>query len=71
MAFGNVPRVGHSARPIQVRYFQEPDIAELETRINEWLADDARREIVEIRQSVCQPKVDELTLIVSIWYIEA
>ncbi|MGH7505538.1 MAG: hypothetical protein ACRELX_07790 [Longimicrobiales bacterium] len=69
MVFGVIPRVGHGARPVQVRFFQEPGIAELEAAINEWLAGDARREIVDIRQSVVNGRNDQRELIVSIWYV--
>jgi hypothetical protein len=70
MVFANVPRVSHPARPIQVRFFQAPDIARLESEINEWLGADARREIVDVRQSVNTAQGIR-QLIVSIWYIES
>jgi hypothetical protein len=69
MGFAIVPRVPHGARPIQVRFFQEADLAQLETEINAWLAEDARREIVDIRQSIGGQNARDI--LVSVWYVKA
>lgn len=68
MAFAIVPRVSHGARPVQVRFFQDPDLAQLETEINAWLAEDSRREIVDVCQSVGQSSRD---ILISVWYVKA
>lgn len=65
------PNIKAASRPMQVRFFQEPDIADLESAINGWLSDHPRCEIVEVRQTAITGKpgaVEEL--IVSVWYIE-
>jgi hypothetical protein len=68
MTFGT-PRVHHD-RQMQVRFFQETDIAELETAINNWLAVNPRREIVNVLQSAIFPPGAGRELIVGVWYIE-
>jgi hypothetical protein len=70
MNFGQFPRVPADRHPMQVRFFQEPSIADLETAINNWLAVSPRREIVEIRQSVLALPTGARELILSIWYID-
>jgi hypothetical protein len=56
--------------PVQVRFFQEPDIAALESAINTWLSVRPRREIVDIRQSALPVPGGGRDIIVSIWYID-
>jgi hypothetical protein len=60
----------HHDRQMQVRFFQETDIAELETAINNWLAVNPRREIVNVLQSAIFPPGAGRELIVGVWYIE-
>jgi len=69
MSFGQ-PRIHTGREPVQVRFFQEPDVAALETAINAWLALRPRREIVDIRQSALPLPGGAREIIVSIWYIE-
>jgi len=66
----HVPHISADHQPLQVRFFREPDIADLEAAINKWLALAPRREIVEIRQSVMSPAPGVRDLIVSVWYVD-
>ena len=53
---------------MRVQFFQEKDIAALESAVNGWLAVDPRREVVHVLQT----EVDGTSgpeIIVSIWYI--
>lgn len=59
-----------SARPMQVRFFQGPDIADLETAINAWLSKHPRCEIIEVCQTGVPVAGSAPDLIVSVWYIE-
>ncbi|MGH7502258.1 MAG: hypothetical protein ACREL7_10930 [Longimicrobiales bacterium] len=70
MGIGHFPRVPADRKPMQVRFFQEGDIADLETAINHWLAVSPRREIVDIRQSVLSTQAGGRELLVSVWYID-
>lgn len=63
-----VPRVPHGQKPVQVRFFQDLDLAQLEAEINAWLAEDARREIVEIRQSTGGQHGRDI--LISVWYVQ-
>ncbi len=67
MAYDVVPRVRVETR-LQVRFFVDSEIAPLESAINEWLTQNPRREIVQIRQSVI-PGGQRSDIIVSIWYV--
>jgi hypothetical protein len=53
---------------MRVRFFQEPDIADLEAAINTWLSIDPRREIVHVQQSAIETHGGR-ELMVSVWYI--
>jgi len=67
MEFGG-PRIRPERRPMRVQFFQEKDIAALESAVNGWLAVDPRREVVHVLQT----EVDGTSgpeIIVSIWYI--
>jgi hypothetical protein len=55
---------------MQVRFFQGPDIAELETAINAWLTKHPRCEIIEVCQTGVPVVGSAPDLIVSVWYIE-
>jgi hypothetical protein len=55
---------------MQVRFFQEADIAAMEAAVNTWLALKARREIVEVHQSVLAVPGGGRELIVSVWYLD-
>jgi hypothetical protein len=55
---------------MQVRFFQEPDIADLEVAINEWLSKHPRCEIAEVKQTPIVKGGGPTELIVSLWYIE-
>jgi hypothetical protein len=55
---------------MQVRFFQEPDIAGLETVINDWLSRHPRCEIAEVKQTALTKPGGLEELIVSVWYIE-
>jgi hypothetical protein len=68
MTFGT-PRM-HQERQMQVRFFQETDIAELETAINNWLAVRPRREIVNVLQSSLYGPGGQREILVSVWYVE-
>lgn len=67
------PRV-RIQRTMQVRFFQERNLEALQDTLNEWLAQRADREIVEIHQSVlAEPggrAATDREVIVSVWYIE-
>jgi hypothetical protein len=69
MGFAIVPRVPHGARPVQVRFFQDLDVAQIETEINAWLAEDSRREIVDVRQSIGGQNGRDI--LVSVWYVKS
>jgi hypothetical protein len=69
MSFGQ-PRIHVERGPVQVRFFQEPDVGSLEAAINAWLALKPKREIVEIRQSALTVPGLGRDIIVSIWYID-
>lgn len=70
MAIGPLPRVSSDHRPMQVRFFQEADIAAMEAAVNTWLALKPRREIVEVHQSVLAVPGGGRELIVSVWYLD-
>ena len=70
MGFGQAPRVTAAPGPMQVRFFQEPDVADIETAINAWLAVKPRREIVEVRQTARPLPGGGSDILVSVWYIE-
>ncbi len=70
MSQPHVPHISTDPETLQVRFFQEHDIATLEAAINAWLARAPRREIVEIRQSVLGQASGPRELIVSVWYID-
>jgi hypothetical protein len=55
---------------MQVQFFQEGDIADLESAINQWFSVSPRREIVEIHQSVLGTQAGGRELVVSVWYID-
>ena len=55
---------------MQVRFFQEPGIAGLETTINDWLSEDARREIVDVRQTAITTPERGVEIVISVWYME-
>lgn len=65
----NVPNIQPTTRPMQVRYFREPDLDALEATINAWLADHPRCEIAEVLQSPVPTAAGSTELIVSVWYI--
>jgi hypothetical protein len=69
MAYDVVPRVRIQTR-VKVRFFQDSDIPRLEAGINEWLAQNTRREIIQIRQSSVTGTDERAEALVSIWYIE-
>jgi hypothetical protein len=69
MPFGE-PRIHMDRKPMQVRFFQEPDIADLESAINTWLSLSPRREIVDVVQSAITHSGGGREIIVSVWYIE-
>lgn len=69
MGFGP-PNIQPVTRPMQVRFFQEPDIADLESAINKWLSEHPRCEISEVRQTAVSKPGSPVELIVSVWYIE-
>ena len=64
------PSMKTASRPMQVRFFQEPDIADLEVAINEWLSKHPRCEIAEVKQTPIVKGGGPTELIVSLWYIE-
>ncbi|MCI0437182.1 MAG: hypothetical protein L0271_26630 [Gemmatimonadetes bacterium] len=70
MVLPHVPHISAEQRPLQVRFFQEPDVAALEAAINAWLQQAPRREIVDVRQSVLPAAGGTRELIVSVWYID-
>jgi hypothetical protein len=70
MGIGPMPRVPVQRNPMQVRIFQEADIADLEAAVNAWLAVSPRREIVEVHQSVLTTPAGGRELIVSVWYVD-
>jgi hypothetical protein len=53
---------------MRVRFFQEPDIADLESAVNAWLVLDPRREIVHVQQTAITAPSGS-ALLVSVWYI--
>jgi hypothetical protein len=69
MGFAAVPRVPHGQKAVQVRFFQDLDLAQLEAEINAWLAEDTRREIVDVRQSLGGQHAREI--LVSVWYVQS
>jgi hypothetical protein len=62
------PRVYPDRMPMRVRFFQEPDIADLEAAVNAWLVLDPRREIVHVQQTAIQ-SASGPAILVSVWYI--
>ena len=71
MGIGPIPRVPVERHPMQVRIFQEADIADLEAAVNAWLTISPRREIVEVHQSVLATPGGGRELIVSVWYVDS
>lgn len=70
MGIGPLPRVPSDRKPMQVRIFQEADIADLEAAINTWLAVSPRREIVEVHQNIHTGAGGAREIVVSIWYVD-
>jgi len=68
MGFGQ-PRVTEPG-PMQVRIFQGSAPEDLEVRVNRWLAEDARREIVEVRQNAVTLN-GAVEIVVSVWYLDS
>lgn len=64
MVMGFSPQVAPHKKPMQVHFFQNGKLADLERDINAWLAGAPHREIVDVRQSVGQ------SIVVSVWYID-
>jgi hypothetical protein len=65
-----MPSVRAGARPAQVRFFEDTDLAALESAVNAWLAENSRCEIVAIQQSVITTPAQPRQVVVSIWYAE-
>lgn len=70
MTFGQSPRIHTERKPLQARFFQEPDIAVLESAVNSWLALKPRREIVDVRQTALPGAGNSHEIILSIWYVD-
>lgn len=70
MQYGFAPRVSSASKPMRVRFFQDRDLATLESALNQWLGERPDREIAEIRQSVSTHPDGTTDVVVSVWYIE-
>jgi hypothetical protein len=53
---------------MRVQFFQEKDIAALESAINAWLGLDPRREVVHVLQTDVEGSSGP-EIVVSVWYI--
>ena len=61
---GFAPQVSASKKAMQVRFFHNQSLEELQRQVNDWLAEQPHREIAEIKQSVGQ------AILISIWYMD-
>jgi len=62
------PRIRPDRRTMRVQFFQERDVAALESAINAWLGLDPRREVVHVLQTEVEGKSGR-EIVVSVWYI--
>jgi hypothetical protein len=69
MTLGFTPRTRAEEPPLQVRFFRARDVSELESQINAWLAEQRKREVVDVRQSTV-PDGGGAEVLISVWYVD-
>jgi hypothetical protein len=69
MTLGFTPRTRADEPSLRVRFFRGREVAELESQINAWLAEQRRREVVDVRQSIV-PDGGGGEVLISVWYVD-